>query len=407
MMKKPELLAPAGNLEKLRMAVRFGADAVYLGGKAFGLRAGAGNFSEEELARGIQFAHDHGVKVYVTVNIFAHNHDLAEFPGYLETIRELQADGIIVSDPGVFRLARQRVPDLPIHISTQANNTNWSTALFWQELGAKRIVLARELSLREIQEIHEHAGIELEVFVHGAMCISYSGRCLLSNYLAGRNANKGDCAHPCRWNYRLVEEKRPGEYFPVVEDEKGTYFFNSKDLCLAEHIPSLINAGVGSFKIEGRMKSSYYVATVVKVYREVIDAFWAERETFSFDPKWRKELAKVSHRHYTTGFAFRKPDENDHRYDTSSYVRSYDFIGTVLAYLPETGEMRVEQRNHMAVGDKIEIVPPKGPFLSWQITAMKNEFGEPIERAPHPRQEVRMPAPECGVQPYSLIRRAQ
>lgn len=389
------------------MAVRFGADAVYFAGKSFGLRAGAGNFSYEEMAEGINFAHDHGVKVYVTVNIFAHNADIEEVASYLKVINDLKADGIIVSDPGVFRLAKENTPDLPIHISTQANNTNWSTALFWQEMGAKRIVLARELSLQEIGEIRKQSGIELEAFVHGAMCISYSGRCLLSNYLAGRNANKGDCAHPCRWNYRLVEEKRPGEYFPVVEDEKGTYVFNSKDLCLIEHIPALIQAGVGSFKIEGRMKSAYYVATVVKVYREVIDAYFQDPENFCFEHKWLAELAKVSHRHYTTGFAYKKPDENDHRYDTSSYVRSFDFIGTVLEYLPETGEMRVEQRNHMSVGEQIEIVPPRGPFISWQITAMKNNLGEHIEHAPHPKQEVLMPAPKGGVKPYSLIRRPQ
>jgi len=406
-MKKPELLAPAGNLEKLQMAVRFGADAVYLGGKSFGLRAGAGNFSYEEMAEGISFAHNNGVKVYVTVNIFAHNDDIEEVTAHLKEINNLKADGIIVSDPGIFRLAKNIVPSLPIHISTQANNTNWSTALFWQEMGAKRIVLARELSLLEISEIHRQSVIELEVFVHGAMCISYSGRCLLSNYLSGRNANKGDCAHPCRWNYNLVEEKRPGEYFPVVEDEKGTYVFNSKDLCLVEHIPSLIQAGVGSFKIEGRMKSSYYVATVVKVYREVIDAYFQDPENFRFDHKWLEELAKVSHRHYTTGFAFKKPDENDHRYDTSSYVRNYDFIGIVLEYLPETREMRVEQRNHMSVGEQIEIVPPRGSFIPWQITGMKNNLGEPIEHAPHPRQEVLMPAPQGGVKPYSLIRRPQ
>jgi putative protease len=254
LMNKPELLAPAGNLEKLYMGVIFGADAVYLGGKSFGLRAGAGNFSNEEMAEGIKFAHDRGVKVYVTVNIFAHNDDLRGLSFYLETLKDLQADAIIVSDPGIFRLAQKTVPDLPVHISTQANNTNWSTALFWQEMGAKRIVLARELSLREIEEIHKRTEIELEAFVHGAMCISYSRRCLLSNYLTGRNANKGDCAQPCRWSYQLVEEKRPGEYFPVLEDERGSYVFNSKDLCLAEHVPDLIKAGVTSFKIEGRMK---------------------------------------------------------------------------------------------------------------------------------------------------------
>ncbi|MGI6629243.1 MAG: peptidase U32 family protein [Bacillota bacterium] len=406
-MNKPELLAPAGNLEKLYMGVIFGADAVYLGGKSFGLRAGAGNFSNEEMAEGIKFAHDRGVKVYVTVNIFAHNDDLRGLSFYLETLKDLQADAIIVSDPGIFRLAQKTVPDLPVHISTQANNTNWSTALFWQEMGAKRIVLARELSLREIEEIHKRTEIELEAFVHGAMCISYSGRCLLSNYLTGRNANKGDCAQPCRWSYQLVEEKRPGEYFPVLEDERGSYVFNSKDLCLAEHVPDLIKAGVTSFKIEGRMKSSYYLATVVKVYREIIDTYSQDPKHFSFKKQWLEELGKVSHRHYTTGFAFKKPGAEDHRYHTSSYARSYDFIGIVKEYLPNTGEMRVEQRNHMSVGDRIEIVPPQGPFISWRINEMKNEEGEAIEHAPHPRQEVIMPAPAGGVPPYSLLRREQ
>ena len=404
-MKKPELLAPAGTLEKLYMAVHYGADAVYLGGKFFGLRAGAGNFTMAEIAEGIDFAHSRKVKVYVTINIFAHNADFKDLAAYLRLLDELQADGIIVSDPGVFRLAKETVPDLPIHISTQANNTNWSTALFWQELGAKRIILARELSLKEMAEIRRRTKIELEAFVHGAMCISYSGRCLLSNYLAGRNANKGDCAHPCRWKYQLVEEKRPGEYFPVEEDQRGTYVFNSKDLCLVEHIPALIRAGIRSFKIEGRMKSSYYLATVVKVYREVIDSYLADPKNFSFDPKWLEELEKVSHRHYTTGFAFKKPDEKDHRYETSAYVRNYDFIGVVLEYLPETGEMWVEQRNHMSVGDKIEILTPKGPFIPWEITAMKNDQGESIQHAPHPRQEVLMPAPPGGVVPFSLLRR--
>lgn len=406
MMQKPELLAPAGNLEKLYTAVRFGADAVYLGGKEFGLRAGAGNFSHEEMAQGIRFAHDQGVKVYVTVNIFAHNQDLEGLIPYIKTLDALKIDGILVSDPGIFRLIRERFPQLAIHISTQANNTNWATALFWQEMGAKRIVLARELSIQEIRGIRDKTTLELEAFVHGAMCISYSGRCLLSNYLTGRDSNQGDCAHPCRWNYRLMEEKRPGEYFPVEEDERGTYIFNSKDLCLVEQIPALIKAGVHSLKIEGRMKSSYYLATVVKVYREVIDAYWKDSVQFSFDKGWLEELGKVSHRHYTQGFAFKKPDAEDHRYETSAYVRSYDFIGQVLEYLPETGEMRVEQRNRMSVGDKIEILPPQGDFISWEIREMKNDQGEPIRHAPHPQQIVTMAAPTQKIPPYALIRRA-
>lgn len=405
MLKKPELLAPAGNLEKLYMAVRFGADAVYLGGKAYGLRAGAGNFSLDEMTTGIKFAHDQGVKVYVTVNIFAHNEDLQGLESYLRSLAQLKVDALIISDPGIFRLARLIVPEIPLHISTQANNTNWSSILFWQEMGARRIVLARELSIGEVIKINRRTDIQLETFVHGAMCVSYSGRCLLSSYLANRDANQGDCAHPCRWRYALVEEKRPGEYFPVVEDERGSYIFNSKDLCLVEHLPALMKAGVNAFKIEGRMKSAYYLATVVKVYREVIDQIWTKGADFKFDNNWLKELTKISHRHYTEGFAFQKPNQHDHRYTTSAYIRDYDFIGIVLKYIPEKEEMQVEQRNRMFLGDKIEILPPKGPFIPWKISCLKNDVGEIIEHAPHPRQIVTMAAPPGGVEEHSIIRR--
>jgi len=403
-MKKPELLAPAGNLEKLEMAVRFGADAVYLGGQSFSLRAGADNFSLAEMKRGISFAHENSARVYVAVNIFAHNEDLQGLPAYLKELGGLDIDGIILADPGVFRMAREIIPHIPIHISTQANNTNWSSLLFWQELGAKRVVLARELSLAEIREIKEKTNMELEVFVHGAMCISYSGRCLLSSYLTGRNANKGECAHPCRWKYHLVEEQRPGSYFPVVEEERGTYLFNSKDLCLIQHLPDLITAGVCSLKIEGRMKSAYYIATVVKVYREAIDAYFSSPEKFALSPEWMEELAKVSHRHYTTGFLFHPPGHEDHRYDTSAYVRDYDFVGIVLGYDREKQEALVEQRNRFFTGDEVEFVPPRGQNLSGKITSMKNELGEHITSAPHPQQHITIPVP-FPVEAFSLVRR--
>ncbi|MGI6712959.1 MAG: peptidase U32 family protein [Bacillota bacterium] len=405
-MKKPELLAPAGNFEKLKIAVRFGADAVYLGGKSYSLRSGADNFSLEEMEQGVKYAHAHHAKVYVTLNIFAHNNDLKDLPEYVTNIARLQIDGIIISDPGIFRIIKKISPQIPIHISTQANNTNWSSVLFWQKMGAKRVILARELAIREIEEIHHKTSIELEVFVHGAMCISYSGRCLLSNYLALRNANKGDCAHPCRWKYHLVEEQRPGQYFPVSEDDGGTYIFNSKDLCMIEHLPALMNAGVSSLKIEGRMKSIYYIGTVVKTYREAIDTYFADPEKYYCKEEWIKELHKVSHRHYTTGFAFEKPSTESQRYSSSAYIRNYDFVGIVLGYDPEKKEAVIEQRNRFFTGDEVEFVPPRGSFLKWRISSMKNEMGEIIDSAPHPQQVILIPVP-FPLEKYSLMRRAK
>lgn len=404
LINKPELLAPAGNLEKLKMALIYGADAVYMGGKAFGLRAFSDNFAEDELQEGIAFAHSLHKKAYVTVNIFPHNEDLPALPEYIEFLRDSKADGIIISDLGVYRLARQVAPGLPLHISTQANNTNWSSALCWQELGARRIVLARELSLAEIKEIRGKVQLELEAFVHGAMCISYSGRCLLSNYLTGRDANRGECAQPCRWQYSLVEEKRPGEYYPVLEDRQGTYIFNSKDLCLLPYIPDLAAAGLNSFKIEGRMKSVHYVATVVKVYREAIDSYAADPERYCIRPDWLEELERISHRAYTTGFYFNETTWQDQIYGTSSYTQTHDFVGLVKSYDTQTHMAVIEQRNNMKVGEEIEVAQPQYPNFSQRIQTMYDDQGNSITVAPHPQQIITMPMSRPVV-PFAMLRR--
>lgn len=390
-MKKPELLAPAGTLEKLKFAVQYGADAVYIAGKQYGLRAFAGNFSKEEMAEGVAFAHSRGVKVYVTVNIFAHNEDFVEMEAYLQELLQLQVDAILVSDPGILRLAREKVPELPIHISTQANTTNWSAVQFWKELGAERVVLARELSLLEIKEIKEKVDVELETFVHGAMCISYSGRCLLSSYMADRNSNKGECAQACRWNYNLVEEKRPNEFYPIQEDERGSYVFNSQDLCLLPHLPELIEAGICSLKIEGRMKSAYYVATITRAYRNMIDACFEGAAVSGELQFWLDELQKVSHRPYTTGFYFGKPENGALTLESSQYIKPYDFIGVVQSYDAQTGMAVIEQRNHFAVGDKIEFFSLKYGWFQQLITEMYDQNGEAITVAPHAQQLVQMP----------------
>jgi putative protease len=405
-MKKVELLAPAGNLEKLKMAIAYGADAVYMGGEEYGLRASAGNFSEEDMRKGIEFAHARGKRVFLTMNIFPHNKDLDGMPEFVQKAKDLNIDAIILSDLGVYSIVREVAPDMEVHISTQANNTNWRSAKFWYDLGIKRIILARELSLEEIGEIRSKVpkDLDLEIFVHGAMCISYSGRCLLSNYMADRDSNRGLCAHPCRWKYHLVEEKRPGEYLPVVENERGTFIFNSKDLCMIQHIPEMLKAGIQSFKIEGRMKSSFYVATVVKAYRTAIDEYYKDPEKYKFDPMWLEELSKASHREYTTGFYFRKPTGNDQIYNTSSYIRGYDFIGMVLEYDKHTGIAKVEQRNRMFVGDEIEVVSPHGNFFKQKIKSMKNEDGEDIEVAPHPQMIVYMPI-DREVGEFTMLRR--
>lgn len=403
-MKKPELLAPAGNMEKLKMALLYGADAVYLGGKAFGLRAFGGNFTNEELQEAVNFAHKLGKKIYVTVNIFPHNSDIAKLPAYLTFLNEIKVDAILVADLGVFTLAKEYAPDVELHISTQANNTNWAAVNAWAELGASRVVLAREMSLEEVKEIREKCSVELEMFVHGAMCISYSGRCLMSNYLTGRDANRGSCAQPCRWNYALVEEKRPGQYFPVLEDERGTYIFNSKDMCLLPYLPDVIASGVDSLKIEGRMKSVHYAASVVKAYREAIDSYFAAPEQFEVKKEWVEELDKVSHRAYTTGFYYGRPTEKDQIYGTSSYTQTSDFVGLVLDYDEKTGFATVEQRNNMKVGQEIEIFQPHLAGYRQILQEMYNDEGEAIQVAPHPQQivKIRMDKP---VEPYGILRR--
>lgn len=408
-MEKVELMAPAGNLEKLKMAVIYGADAVYFAGQRFGLRAGAGNFSAGEIEEGVSFAHSHGAKAYLTVNIIPHNEHLKGLDEYIREISYLGVDALIVSDLGVFSGIRDILPDIEIHISTQANNVNYASAAFWHRLGAKRIILARELSLQEIKEIRTNTpdSLDLEVFVHGAMCISYSGRCLLSNYMASRDSNLGDCAHPCRWKYHLVEEKRPGQYYPVFEDESGTFIFNSKDLCMIEHIPELIDSGITSLKIEGRMKSAYYVATVVKAYRDALDAYYADPEEYRRSAgKWLDEVCKASHREFTTGFFFGKPEAEGQIYNRSTYVRDYDFVGLVLDYDRTSGIATIEQRNRMFTGDIVEVVGPGRDYFVQPIETMWNEEGQPIDVAPHPQQVVTMPM-KYPVKPFDMLRKQQ
>lgn len=392
-MKKPELLIPASSLEVLKTAVIFGADAVYIGGDAFGLRAKAKNFSKEEMKEGIAFAHEHGVKVHVTVNILAHNYDLDGVEEYLHELKELKPDALIIADPGIFMKARRICPEIDIHVSTQANNTNYETYLFWRELGAKRVVAARELSMREIKEIKERIpdDLEMECFIHGAMCISYSGRCLLSNYFTGRDANHGACTHPCRWKYAVVEEKRPGEYLPVYENERGSYIFNSKDLCMIEYIPELIDAGIDSFKIEGRMKTALYVAAVARTYRKAIDDYFEDPRKYSDNMDWyREEIAKCTYRRFTTGFYFGKPNEETQVYDTNTYVNEYVYLGTVEEVKPGTdgavSAARITQKNKFCVGDTIEIMKSDGRNVSSKVLSLTTQDGESVSSAPHSRQ---------------------
>lgn len=425
---KPELLAPAGDLEKLKYALAYGADAVYIGGTAFGLRAFAGNFTPEKMAEGVDWAHRLGCKVYVTVNIFAHEEDFAGLPDYLRQLEALPADAALVSDPGVIALAQEVAPNLPLHLSTQANNTNAYSMRFWQKQGIDRVVLARELSLEEIRQVRSRVEGELEMFVHGAMCMSYSGRCLLSNYLTGRDANRGECAQPCRWGYSLVEEKRPGLAFPIEEDERGTYIFNSHDLCLLPYLPLLKPLGINSYKIEGRMKSIHYVASTVKVYREGIDTLWDEGEEAFRErlPEWLAEMDKVSHRDYSSGFLFGKPGAQAHNLESSHYVREYDFVGVSLnenahsnqdansdANPKELGEDSppangsfVQQRNNFRRGDVLEVLTPSGPAQSFTVTDMFDSKGQPLEVAPHAQQIIRLKTP-WPLPPYSILRRAK
>lgn len=404
-MKKPELLIPASSLEVLKTAVLFGADAVYIGGEAFGLRAKAKNFSHDEMKEGIEFAHQHGVRVHVTANILAHNADLNGAKAYFEELRELSPDALIVADPGMFTLAREICPEIDIHVSTQANNTNYMTYLFWYQQGAKRVVSARELSLAEIREIRQHIPEELEIesFIHGAMCISYSGRCLLSSFFTGRDANRGACTHPCRWKYSVMEEKRPGEYFPVYENDRGTYIFNSKDLCMIEHIPEMIEAGIDSFKIEGRMKTALYVATVARTYRKAIDDYLESEETYRSHMEWyRSEISKCTYRQFTTGFYFGKPDENTQIYDTNTYVNEYIYLGSVEE-ITEKGYAKITQKNKFCVGDRIEIMKPGGDNIEVSVLSLQTQEGEWVDSAPHPQQVLYVELSETP-EKYDLLR---
>lgn len=450
--KKPELLIPAGNLETLRTAVRYGADAVYIGGEAFSLRAKADNFDAETMREGIAFAHAHGVKVYVTANIFAHNSDLPKVREYLSELREIGPDALIISDPGIYRLCCEILPEMELHISTQMNNTNYETYRFWYALGAKRVVSARELSLSEIREIRDHipADMEIESFIHGAMCISYSGRCLLSGFMTGREANCGACTHPCRWKYQLwerrngaggessgasretgsvsgehaeqtqressgayrevsaerqpdfylTEEKRPGEYFPVMENERGTYIFNSKDLCMIGHIPEMIAAGIDSFKIEGRMKTQLYVATVARTYRRAIDDYFADPERYRNNQEfYREEIGKCTYREFTTGFYFGKPGANAQIYDNNTYVKNYTYLGCVEEVFPD-GRAALLQKNKFCTGDVIEIMKPDFTNVQTKVLGIwKRETGEEMPSCPHASEELLVQfseVPEAG-----------
>ncbi len=384
-MKKPELLAPAGNFEKLKYAIHYGADAVYCAGKQFGLRAKADNFDLETLAQAVSYVHKRQKKIYVTLNIIPQNKDFEGLAAYIEELNALGVDGVIVADPGIFSLVRQTAPNLKISMSTQANNTNWPSINFWHGLGAKRAVLARELSLAEITEIRKRvpAAMEIETFVHGAMCIAYSGRCLLSHYMTGRNSNQGDCAQSCRWKYHLVEETRPDEAFSIEEDQSGSFIFNSKDLCLIKEIPQLIAAGVDSFKIEGRMKSLYYVATVVSAYRRAIDAAVDQPAIKKVDHALYDELTKVSHRRYTTAFFDGQSKAGDQNYGTSSYTRNYNFVGIVLAYDEKSKCATIEQRNKISQGDELEIMLPAKGFFRQTVQAIWDDRGKAIDATPH------------------------
>lgn len=412
--KKPELLLPASSLEVLKVAVLYGADAIYIGGEMYGLRAKAKNFSREDMADGIRFAHRHGKKVYVTANITAHNRDLAGIADYFKELSCLDADAdgspvrpdaLIISDPGVFDLAKEYAPDIDIHISTQANNVNYGTYRFWKHMGAKRVVSARELSLEEIKEIRQNIPeeLEMETFVHGAMCISYSGRCLLSNYFTGRDANLGACTHPCRWKYYLMEENRPGEYLPVFENDRGTYIFNSKDLCMIEYIPELVDAGIDSFKVEGRMKTALYVAAVARTYRKAIDDYFKDPLTYKKNLEYyRQEIAKCTYRQYTTGFFFDTPKADAQIYDNSVYVKEYTYLG-IIHEVTEEGLAVIEQRNKFSIGDEAELMKPDGENLMVTVLSIQNEDGERMESCPHPKQKLfvrlsKLPAP------YDLLR---
>lgn len=407
MARHPELLIPASSLEVLKTAVIFGADAVYIGGEAFGLRAKAKNFSMDEMREGIAFAHEHDVKVYVTANILAHNDDLAGVREYFKELKEIKPDGLIIADPAIFEIAGEICPEIERHISTQANNTNYGTFNFWYKQGATRVVTARELSLEEIKEIRANIpeDMEIETFVHGAMCISYSGRCLLSNYLVGRDANQGACTHPCRWKYSIVEETRPGEVMPVFENERGTYIFNSKDLCMIEHIPELIESGVDSLKIEGRMKTALYVATVARTYRKAIDDYKKDPQAYKENMPWYlDQISNCTYRQFTTGFFFGKPNEESQIYDSNTYVKEYTYLGIIGE--ERDGTYRIEQRNKFSVGETIEVMKPNGDNVEVTVKRILTEDGAEQESAPHPKQVLYV---DLGIKvdQYDILRRAE
>lgn len=407
-MRELELLVPASSLEVLKVAVIFGADAVYIGGEAFGLRAKAKNFSMEDMKEGILFAHEHGVKVYVTANILAHNEDLDGVREYFRELKEIGPDALIISDPGVFQIAKEVCPEIERHVSTQANNTNYSTFCFWHQQGAKRVVTARELSLDEIREIRAHIpeDLEIETFIHGAMCISYSGRCLLSNYFTGRDANQGACTHPCRWKYAVVEESRPGEYLPVYENERGTFIFNSKDLCMIEHLPDILNAGIDSLKIEGRMKTALYVATVARTYRKAIDDYKKDPKLYQENMLWyREQISNCTYRQFTTGFFYGKPSDDAQIYDNNTYIQEYTYLGIVGA-CDERGFYSIEQRNKFSVGETIEIMKPDGRNISVTVKGIYDNDGNPMESAPHPKQKLWIDL-GCEMDVFDILRRKE
>lgn len=412
-LQKPELLIPAGSLEVLKVAVDYGADAVYIGGKNYGLRAKAGNFTIEEMHEAADYVHAHGAKLYVTVNIFAHNEDIDGIKAYFHELKETgleeKIDAFIISDPGIFTLAKEILPGIEIHVSTQANNTNYLIYDFWRKQGATRVVAARELSLKEIKTIREHipADMEIEAFMHGAMCISYSGRCLLSSYFTGRDANQGACTHPCRWKYAVVEEKRPGEYLPVYENERGTYIFNSKDLCMIEHIPDLLDAGIDSFKIEGRMKTALYVATVARTYRKAIDDYLEDPKLYEEHMPWyRTQIASCTYRQFTTGFFYGRPDENTQIYDNNTYVKEYTYLG-IVGEVDAEGRCRIEQRNKFSVGEQIEIMKPDGQNVEVTVKRILNEDGEEQESAPHSKQILHIELEGGRAEAYDILRRKE
>ena len=404
--KKPEILAPANSLEVLKTAVEYGADAVYIGGEMYGLRAKAKNFSAEDMKKGIEYAHSRGKKVYVTANITAHNRDLEGVRTYFHELKDIQPDALIISDPGVFSIAREVCPEIDIHISTQSNNVNYTTFRFWKDQGAVRVVTARELSLEEIGDIRDNIpeDLEIETFVHGAMCISYSGRCLLSNYFTGRDANLGACTHPCRWKYYIMEEKRPGEYLPVEENERGTYIFNSKDLCMIEHIPELVKAGIDSFKIEGRMKTALYVAVVSRTYRMALDDYFEDPEKYEKNiPYYKEEIAKCTYRQFTTGFFFGPTSHESQIYDHNTYVKGYVYLG-MISRKDSDGSGVFEQKNKFSVGDEVEIMKPSGENIRTRVLALRDEDGNEMENCPHPGQSITI-CTECALEPFDIIRK--